>query len=1308
MQPVPFTRRTRTLLSQLATLVSERAKTAADAARVLEGARDVAMRAHKEATSAAEGEAKHARALINQEHSGRIDALKRSHQDQLQRARAQFDADVREFRAKTSAIEQGAQRKAEDGHWLVDTMIESGEGKLKKEFDSVRRSLQSLIERTDQLASDAQASLEKFGHRPLPAAPQDVTHWALPDDTAGMRDKCEELVRTGRSYLEELQGKIKPRMLGPATFVFVPMLFIAAGAVTAAIIMGQPYQKSALIGAGAGTALSVVIFVPLRMVLRGRVPAVAEKLSKHIAETRATIDHALRLIDSQLEDRKQHLRKQAEQEVAKNRLEVNQLRYEAYRRKTEEEPVFILDHENTIVELRARIEAESNSAIAARDTALAKVERMLKESLADARSTLDRELATAQATHDHEIEQATTTWREGMQQGYAEADTIRAAAAATSAPWDSPRWTPFPPAQNVPAAVSIGALQVDLASLPGGLPTEPAFALPGSAAFELPISLDLRERGSVLIQAGADARQVAIATLRNIMLRLLAAIPPAKTRFTIIDPVGLGESFAAFMHLADYDQQIVGDRIWTEPRHIEQKLSDLTEHMETVIQKYLRNEYATIQEYNEKAGEIAEPYRFLVIADFPAGFSEAAAKRLASIIASGPRCGVFTLIAMDTRQRPPAWVPLADIERGSLSLVFKGGKLSWNEEQFNRWPITLEAPPSDAIFTRLIHDTGKLAKDSGRVQVPFETVAPTPPELWTRSAAEEIRVPIGRTGATKIQHLALGRGTAQHALIAGRTGSGKSTLLHAIITSAALWYSPSEVELYLVDFKKGVEFKTYATHQLPHARVIAVESEREFGLSVLRRLDSELTRRGELYRNLGVQDLAGYRRMASSPSAPAGTPKIMPRVLLIVDEFQEFFVADDKIAQEASLLLDRLVRQGRAFGVHVILGSQTIGGVYSLARSTIGQMAVRVALQCSEADSYLIMSEDNAAARLLSRPGEAIYNDASGLVEGNSPFQVVWLPDEKREKFLDTVHDRPSEVPTPIVFEGNVPSDLATNPPLAKLIAEPATARTTLPRAWLGDAISIKDPTATTFKRQSSANLLIVGQQDLPSMAVTLSSVVGLAAWARGQNALLNPASPAITILDGSVMEDGSSSPFEVVGRALPGLVARAGVRECDAAIAELYADLVRRQAPDAGEAPTRFLVVYGLQRFRSLRRAEEDFGFGGGGEGEATKPDQQFMNLVREGPALGIHTIMWINTTATLERSMDRRALREFDGRVLFQMSQTDSSFLIDGPAAANLGQHRALAFSEETGVIEKFRPYALPDPAWFETTLQKLAAGS
>lgn len=109
---------------------------------------------------------------------------------------------------------------------------------------------------------------------------------------------------------------------------------------------------------------------------------------------------------------------------------------------------------------------------------------------------------------------------------------------------------------------------------------------------------------------------------------------------------------------------------------------------------------------------------------------------------------------------------------------------------------------------------------------------------------------------------------------------------------------------------------------------------------MLQRVDAELRRRGEIFREAGVQDVAGFRE------ARPGIP--MPRVLLIIDEFQEFFVEEDRVAQDASLLLDRIVRQGRAFGVHVILGSQTLGGAYTVARSTMGQMAAdadRVAVQ---------------------------------------------------------------------------------------------------------------------------------------------------------------------------------------------------------------------------------------------------------------------------------------------------------------------------------------------------------------------------
>src|SRR5205085_5193619 len=262
------------------------------------------------------------------------------------------------------------------------------------------------------------------------------------------------------------------------------------------------------------------------------------------------------------------------------------------------------------------------------------------------------------------------------------------------------------------------------------------------------------------------------------------------------------------------------------------------------------------------------------------------------------------------------------------------------------------------------------------------------------------------------------------------------------------------------------------------------------GLRVWQRLDEELKRRGELFRKLGVQHVAGYKR--------AGGKEAMPRTLLMIDEFQEFFVEDDRISQAANLLLDRIVRQGRAFGIHCLLGSQTLGGAYTLARTTIGQMVIRVALQCNEADAYLIMDENNPAPRLLSRPGEGIYNDMAGALEGNSPFQVVWLSEEVRDDYLSKIRARADQAdksyPGPIVFEGNVPADIRENLLLRDLLQADSAKAAAAGRFWLGAPNSIKGPTEAVFRRQSGNNLLMVGQQDETMVGLFAIALVSLAA----------------------------------------------------------------------------------------------------------------------------------------------------------------------------------------------------------------------
>jgi DNA segregation ATPase FtsK/SpoIIIE-like protein len=485
--------------------------------------------------------------------------------------------------------------------------------------------------------------------------------------------------------------------------------------------------------------------------------------------------------------------------------------------------------------------------------------------------------------------------------------------------------------------------------------------------------------------------------------------------------------------------------------------------------------------------------------------------------------------------------------------------------------------------------------------------------------------------------------------------------------------------------------------------VVAIESDREFGLSVLQRVDDELKHRGDLFRQLGVQDVAGYKR--------AGGKEAIPRSLLIIDEFQEFFVEDDRISQTASLLLDRIVRQGRAFGIHVLLGSQTLGGAYTVARTTLGQMVIRIALQCNEADAYLIMDENNPAPRLLSRPGEGIYNDMAGMIEGNSPFQVVWLPDQVRETYLAKVRAKADQAevqgpgadggrlyPGPIVFEGNSPADVRENALLRVLLEAQAITPTTAGRIWMGAPNSIKGPTEATFQRQGGNNLLMVGQRDEAMLAMLSVGLVSLAAQ--------YPLGTARFILcDATAPGTSQREYIDRIVQAIPHPITQARPGELADVMKELGQEMKQRaDAADPEAAPPVFIFIHGLQKYSKLR-FEEDFGFSSSDAEAEPNPAMVLNNLVCEGTRLGFHVIATCDTYNNVNRYISRKAFSEFEMRVLFQMSANDSASLIDNPKASLLGLHRAVFYNAQEGYLETFRPYALPGSEWVEQAARNLA---
>ncbi|WP_209428307.1 FtsK/SpoIIIE domain-containing protein [Pararhodobacter sp. SW119] len=772
----------------------------------------------------------------------------------------------------------------------------------------------------------------------------------------------------------------------------------------------------------------------------------------------------------------------------------------------------------------------------------------------------------------------------------------------------------------------------------------------------------------------------------------------------MIDPIGLGQNFSSFHELADYDEKLISNKVWTNKRQIKEQLEKIVEHIEGVVQKYLRSDYQTIDEYNEAAGAIAEPFRFVLIHGFPENFDTDSVLALERIMENGPRCGVHVCLVRDDSKEPPYGTKIDTLLKTANTFRFENGHLCLVSSRSLRLPalyfqFSKAVDPSHGA--EIVSSHGRAAGDGARVEVPYDKMIERVFDenlsglqgisgRWQARNSHSLRAPLGPTGARKLQQLVLGEKgtTAHHALLVGKTGSGKSNLLHVLIMSMAELYSPKDLQVMLVDFKKGVEFKDYATHKLPHASVVAIESEKEFGLSVLKGMDAELTRRGDLFRDAGVQDLPAYRDFSEAP---------LPRILLIVDEFHELFVDEDTSSREAVGRIERIVRQGRSFGMHLILASQSISGV-QLPRSILEQIGVRIAMQCSDSDSRLILADDNTAARLLDRAGEAIYNDKNGLVEGNNVFQTALLQPEERITRLQALRKRALEVfegdqeikDGPFVFEGNEPASLEFCRTLNSAFKGwPALGGTGPTRLWVGEPIAMLPTHAIELKRQSGANVLILDRDEKIAFGAAYAALLSIAAQE-------TPESVVIHFVDLSSADADWAEHPEIFEETFPHPLTVYSRREIEGLVKGLASEVESRVNAEGSKHLTKvFFFLFGIQRARDLRQSDSGFFLGGNNEESV---HGNLKKILREGPEFGVHTIIWCDTPQNAAKILDSQAMNELGQRLSGPMSSSDSMRLFDDTVASKLSRgNRMICYDDEkVGVFTQIRPFLPPDTEW------------
>lgn len=142
----------------------------------------------------------------------------------------------------------------------------------------------------------------------------------------------------------------------------------------------------------------------------------------------------------------------------------------------------------------------------------------------------------------------------------------------------------------------------------------------------------------------------------------------------------------------------------------------------------------------------------------------------------------------------------------------------------------------------------------------------------------------------------------------------------------------------------------------------------------------------------GVHDFESYRKL--------NPDKQLPRIVLIIDEYQKLFDINDEISDEAASLLENLVRQGRACAIHIILASQSITGAAGLLgkdERIYAQFPVRIGLQNTVSESFSLFGIGNDAAAKLRVRGEAIINVNYGAIDSNQKFTVAYAdPNEMK------------------------------------------------------------------------------------------------------------------------------------------------------------------------------------------------------------------------------------------------------------------------------------------------------------------------
>lgn len=662
-----------------------------------------------------------------------------------------------------------------------------------------------------------------------------------------------------------------------------------------------------------------------------------------------------------------------------------------------------------------------------------------------------------------------------------------------------------------------------------------------------------------------------------------------------------------------------GEKLLTSIRNdkdFEEYLDHLRDHINGVL-NVIGGRSRSLTHFRADVDYPIEGYKLIVIsADYDL-LKEDVKNKLLTLLRVGPNVGVSFLVHSMTLLENSSVLKYFSLLSNEGSEVTKNGELIIGD-----FPI-----PANQELIKTSENIAETISRMSLSSISFTDVQPTD-KLWEESSVDGLTFCIGRYGLD-IKDITLGDELNQrhNILITGAVGQGKSNLIYMVLHSLCQRYSPEELELYLLDFKEGVSLQPFVPDSegvfLPHAKALGLEADREYGLSVLAYLLEVYKERMATFKDSNVQNLKQYRT--------AFPQQIMPRILLVIDEFQLMFSENDSISYEIAKLLMKGARLFRAAGIHILLSSQTIGGNNALmgsdAEGLFGQVPIRLALKNSISESYATLGQQNdAAAHLRSR--EAIVNLDYGNIASNMKTSIAFADElvlEPLRKVWWKSAMKVKKYPFPNVFIGSQKISLGRSN--IESLREHNRALMVV-----GTKVSVSSaPLTLPFDNEFGRNFILFGNG--PGIEIIGNISLSLAATSCNSRFLI------VDLLRDDTGKDEKFSTLLSILSQYSEHVEKINVHNFEEYLDDV---LFHIDSEDQKKYPY-FLIILGAERWNNI--------------------PSTFLDIMQRGSIVGVHLLLWCSQAGEMSDKFGYNWSSYFSTKAIMRLDSQSTGHILNDP---------------------------------------------